>query len=122
MAKFSKRSKDILKNADIRLQQIFNDVIKHYDCSVICSTRNKEDQNKAHRMGFSKVKYPDSLHNHKPSLAVDVIPYPTGYKSDEEFYKLATWVFKAAQDFGVKVVFGGHWKNFKDLPHWQLKI
>ena len=133
MAKFSKKSKEILSHADIRLQQICNEVIKHYDCSVICSVRGKEAQNHAYRRGFSKLKYPDSLHNHKPSLAIDVIPYPSGYIQDDdseiiklekklEFYKLATWMFSIANKYGIKIIWGGLWKSFKDLPHWQLHI
>ncbi|MBU1078454.1 MAG: M15 family metallopeptidase [Spirochaetes bacterium] len=122
MAKFSKRSKEILKDADVRLQQICLDVIDNYDFAVVCSYRNKEDQDKAYRMGYSKLKYPDSLHNHKPSMAIDIIPYPSRYDNEEEFYKLATWIFKSANHYGIKIIWGGHWKKFRDLPHFQLQL
>jgi len=122
MAKFGKKSKEVLKNADVRLQQVCLDAIEHYDFTVVCSYRNKEEQNKAYRMGYSKLKYPDSLHNHKPSLAIDLVPYPTGYNIEDEFYKMATWIFKSANHYGIKISWGGHWKSFKDLPHFQLQL
>ena len=54
MPKFSKRSLDNLATADIRLQNLFNEVIKFYDCTVICGHRGKEDQDRAYREKKSK--------------------------------------------------------------------
>ena len=44
MYKFSKRSKDNLASADIKLQQLFNEVIKEFDCTVIYGHRTPEEQ------------------------------------------------------------------------------
>ena len=75
MPKFSETSKTRLNTAHRDLQTIFKHVILEYDCTVICGTRDREDQEKAYNEGKSKVHYPYSKHNHSPSLAVDVAPY-----------------------------------------------
>jgi peptidoglycan L-alanyl-D-glutamate endopeptidase CwlK len=54
---------------------LFKHVILDYDCSVICGYRGEEDQNKAFAEGNSQKKFPDSMHNYWPSLAIDVAPY-----------------------------------------------
>lgn len=37
-------------------------------------------------------------------------------------YALATFMFRAAQDLGYPIVWGGHWRSFPDYPHYQLII
>ena len=46
MPRFGTRSKNNLKTCDQRLQNIFNEVIKHVDSSVIEAHRTEERQNK----------------------------------------------------------------------------
>ena len=46
MARFGSKSKKNLATCDERLQKIFNEVIKHVDCSVLEGHRSKERQNK----------------------------------------------------------------------------
>jgi len=36
------------------------------------------------------------------------------------YYKIADAMFEAAIDEGVPIEWGGHWKTFKDGPHYQL--
>ena len=121
MPKFGKTSKERLSTCHADLQRLFNEVIKHTDISIICGHRNKEDQDKAYNEGNSKVKWPNSRHNSEPSDAVDVIPYPLHDWNKEQFHRLATIIFKKAQDLGIKVEWGGHFQSFFDGPHWQLK-
>jgi peptidoglycan L-alanyl-D-glutamate endopeptidase CwlK len=52
--------------------------------------------------------------------AVDVAPYPVDFENLPRFYLMATTIFRAANELGVKIEWGGHWKNFKDYPHFQL--
>jgi len=52
--------------------------------------------------------------------ALDLAPFPVDWKDKEGFLVLATLMFKAAMELGVKIEWGGHWKNFQDSPHWQL--
>ena len=49
MPTFGKRSTTNLNEAHPKLQRVFNEVIKHFDCSVIQGYRLKEEQDKANR-------------------------------------------------------------------------
>ena len=46
MPRFGTRSKRNLATCDKRLQRIFNEVIKHVDCSVIEGHRDQQRQDK----------------------------------------------------------------------------
>lgn len=76
MPSFSRKSLSKLNTCDERLQRIFMEVIKKEDCTILCGTRSKEDQNMMYKTHRSKLKYPQSKHNRLPSKAVDVAPYP----------------------------------------------
>lgn len=121
MPTFSKTSKARLDTCHEELQLVLNDAIQHYDFSVVCGHRDMEEQNRAFNEGHSKLRYPNSRHNSDPSEAVDIIPYPTGYGNIEEFYKMATYIFHSAMRHGVLLNWGGHWRNFKDYPHFELR-
>tara|TARA_R110000824_G_scaffold60997_2_gene162721 strand:+ start:733 stop:1128 length:396 start_codon:yes stop_codon:yes gene_type:complete len=129
MPRFGKRSKSRLKTCDTRLQDLFNEVIKHFDCSVIQGHRGKEDQNKAFKEGKSKLKYPNGNHNATPSRAVDVAPYPIDWNDRERFTYFAGYVVGIALQMGLKIRWGGDWdmdtqvkdNNFDDLPHFELR-
>lgn len=120
MPSFSIRSKNNLSQCDIRLQAVLLEVIKHFDFTVICGYRGKEDQDKAFAEGKSKLKYPHSKHNKLPSLAVDIAPYPIDWKNIEAFKELAIRVKAEANKQGFKIVWGGDWK-FKDYPHFEIQ-
>lgn len=128
MPQFSERSARILSTADKRLQALFNEVVKTYDCTVLCGHRGKEDQEEAYRTGKSKVLWPHSKHNRMPSLAVDVAPFPIDWKDMNRFYHFAGYVIRTAQDLGINVRSGLDWngnldlkdQNFMDAPHWEL--
>jgi peptidoglycan L-alanyl-D-glutamate endopeptidase CwlK len=76
MPAFGKKSLENLNSAHNDLQALFNEVIKHFDCTVLEGFRGKERQNRLFSEGATKVKFPNSKHNHSPSLAVDVIRTP----------------------------------------------
>lgn len=128
MPKYSNTSKRRLSSCDERLQRLFNEVIKSWDCSILCGGRSKEDQNKAYSENRSKVKYPDSKHNSLPSKAVDVAPYPIDWNDLGRFYMFAGYVLRVAEELGIKVRYGGDWdgdsrtadQSFNDLPHWEI--
>lgn len=128
MYKFGKRSKECLSTCHEDLQKLFNEVIKYYDCSVICGHRNKEDQDRAYHEGHSGVQWPDSRHNRLPSMAVDVIPWPVDWKDEKRFYMFVGIVRGIAAIMGIKILVGADWdgdmevkdQNFHDLPHFEL--
>ena len=128
MPSFSTRSKSNLNQAQPDLQRLFNEVIKHYDCTVICGHRSQEDQDKAVAEGKSKVRYPYSKHNSLPARAVDVVPYPIDWDDREGFYAFGGFVKGVASQKGIKIRWGGDWdsdndlhdQKFIDLPHFEL--
>ena len=75
MNQFSQSSAEKLSTCHTDLQVLFKEVIKGYDCTVLCGHRGEEDQNKAFKDGNSKLQWPNGKHNTSPSLAVDVAPY-----------------------------------------------
>lgn len=121
MPQFGDKSKERLSQSHPDLQRIFNEVIKTYDCKVECGYRDKEAQERAHRDGFSKVHFPNSKHNHLPSLAVDVIPYPVDWTNVERFKELGGLVKETAEGMGIKIRWGGDFEKWKDYPHYELK-
>ena len=129
MPKFGRKSKENLNTCDSRLQKIFNEVIKHVDCSVLEGHRSKDRQNKLYEEGKTKVKYPDGRHNRQPSSAVDVTPYPVDWKDRERQTLFAGFVIGVASQMGINLRWGGDWdqdfqvvdNRFDDFPHFELK-
>jgi len=127
MPSFGKTSKQRLATCCQELQEVFNEVIKNTDCTILCGTRTKAEQDKAYNEGRSKVQYPNSKHNTNPSKAVDVAPYPIDWNDTARFYYFAGRVIGVAQAMGYKIRFGGDWdgdmdlkdQNFNDLPHFE---
>lgn len=120
MPAFSVRSKANLMTCHPELQRLFNEVIKTFDCTIICGHRPEAEQLKAFADGNSRVQWPNSWHNQSPSLAVDVVPYPIDWKDIQRFYKLAAIVLETAIRMGIKVRWGGNFKTFFDGPHFEI--
>lgn len=128
MPSFSKQSKDHLAQCHPDLQLLFNDVIEHFDCSVICGHRGEAEQEKAFSEGKSKARFGQSKHNQYPSIAVDVVPYPVNWEDRERFALFAGFVLGRAIDLGINVRWGGDWDRdtqiadeiFLDMPHFEL--
>lgn len=129
--KFSKTSEEKIKTCKLPLRLIANEVIKHYDCTVICGYRSEEEQNLAFNKGNSKVKFPDSTHNELPSDGLDLAPYIKGKGiswNKIQCYHFAGY-FKAVADMmGISIRCGADWdndtdvndQNFNDLCHFEL--
>ena len=128
MPRFGKKSRERLSTCDKRLQDLFNEVIKTVDCSVLEGDRSEERQNKLQEEGKSKVRYPKGRHNAIPSLAVDVTPYPVDWSDRERFTLFAGYVLGLARGMGITIRWGGDWNmNFKvkdnsfdDFPHFEI--
>jgi len=128
MPLFSTRSLERLGTCHPDLQYLFNEVVRDFDCTILCGHRPEEDQNEAFEHGFSTKPWPESTHNKKPSKAVDVAPYPVEWDNRERFYYFAGYVKGKAVDLGIKIRWGGDWdgdtrvkdQTFNDLPHFEL--
>jgi len=129
MPYFGKKSKERLNTCDSKLQKVFNEVIKHVDCSVLEGHREKDRQNKLYEEGKTKVKYPNGRHNRQPSSAVDVTPYPVDWKDRERQTLFAGFVIGVASQMNINLRWGGDWdqdfqvvdNRFDDFPHFELK-
>ena len=129
MPKFGTRSKSRLHTCDERLQDLFEEVVKSFDCSVLEGHRGKEKQNAAYDKGNSKLRYPKGKHNKIPSIAVDVIPYPIDWKDRDRMHYFAGFVLGIAKKKGLKIRWGGDWNmdthtkdnRFDDLVHFEIK-
>jgi peptidoglycan L-alanyl-D-glutamate endopeptidase CwlK len=117
---FSARSKQRLRGAHPLLQKVMNAAIVDFDFSILESQRNKADQEKAFKGGFSKARFGQSSHNWTPALALDVGPYPLDWNDIAAFKALAKVIRKHAKALKVDLVWGGDW-TMRDYPHWELK-
>ena len=129
MPKFGRKSLKNLSTCDERLQEVFNEVIKTVDCSVLEGHRSKDRQNSLYAEGKTKVRYPNGRHNEYPSRAVDVVPYPVDWNDRERFHLFAGFVIGTAKSMGTNIRWGGDWNQnwevddnkFDDFPHFEIK-
>ena len=112
MARFSPRSNSRLLTCDQRIIALANYVVIERDCTIICGHREREAQNEAYRLGFSKVKWPHGKHNSYPSRAVDMAPWDNSdpgikWNDIEGLEDFALYVQWAADRLGIKILSGG---------------
>ena len=128
MPKFGKKSKEELSTCREELQEVFNEVIKTVDCSVLEGNRHQTRQDALYEEGKTKVKYPMGRHNALPSFAVDVCPYPVDWSDRERFHLFAGFVLGIAKSMDINLRWGGDWNQnwevddnkFDDFPHFEL--
>ena len=132
MPRFSKISKERLETCHPDIQAVCNELIKQYDFSVLCGHRGEKEQNQAYRKGTSQVKYPNSAHNKKPSMAVDLAPYKStiphidwedisAFKELVIRFDTVAKVLKEQGKIKSDFVFGADYKTWKDYPHFAIK-
>ena len=128
MPRFGRRSQANLATCHPDLQRVFEEVVKIFDCSILCGHRGEEAQNEAYHKGLSKLKFPESRHNTQPSVAVDAVPYPIDWEDRERMTYFAGLVLGVAHGMGITLRWGGDWdrdtevadNRFDDLPHFEL--
>ena len=135
MPKFGRTSKSKLETVHILQFELWNEVIKVFDCSIIEGHRDKAEQNRLFDLGKSRVMWPNSKHNEDPSLAVDAAPYYLdkphirwNRESLYRWYYFAGVVKGIAIRMNIPIRWGGDWdmdtyvkdQRFNDLPHFEL--
>jgi len=133
MYHYSEKSKQQLEKCDKKLQLVFNEVIRHRDCTIISGYRTEAEQNELHRKGLSQLRFPDSKHNSFPSYAVDVAPYFAGvgipWDDHYAFCYFAGFVLGIAKAKGIGLRWGGDFDQnhrprekgqFFDAVHFEL--
>jgi len=142
---FGAKSAERLATLDPKLRELFEDVVREYDCVILVGHRGKADQDKAVAAGLSKTPWPTGKHNSLPSKAADVAPFdpraPGGVNWGEDlrtkkpdraalarFYHFAGFVKGRALVLGIRIRWGGDWdgdtffddQTFNDLVHFEL--
>lgn len=88
------------------------------DFTVIEGLRTKERQAELMKQGFTRTLNS----RHIIGQAVDIVPLPVDWNNHKPFHLVADAMKKAADELGVKITWGGDWKSFKDLPHYQIEV
>jgi len=133
MYSYGKTSLDRLKDSSEAVRRVMFRAIHYVDISILCTYRNAFDQHVAVVAGFSKVEFPKSDHNYKPSSAVDAGIYRpdisnVDYADHAAFGFLAGILHVCAIEEGCVVIWGHDWDHdfnfieheFKDRPHFLI--
>jgi peptidoglycan L-alanyl-D-glutamate endopeptidase CwlK len=146
MYRLSSRSEERISGIRPILQVIIRKAIQAPDCPEdfgipqYGGKRTAEDQAELYaigrtvEMGRKPVTYVDGVRkksNHQPKGdedfgdAFDVYIYDHKTKraswNVERLSTLANHIIKVAAANGVDLSWGGHWKTFKDYPHFEMK-
>lgn len=84
--------------------------------------RTAERQNELYKDDKSQMDGFIKKSNHQTGNAFDVFAYVDGKASWDEYHlhQVAVAVLQAASQLGIGLVWGGSWKNFVDMPHFEL--
>lgn len=107
--RLSKRSKNNLKRVHSDLVAVVKRAIKitDQDFMIICGRRTKKEQRTLLRLGKSWTMNSRHLTGH----AVDFVPYPVDWNDLTKFARVADAFFKAADELGIKIRWGGDWNE-----------
>ena len=127
MPVFSACSKERLATCHADLQTVCRELIKQYDFCVLEGYRDPAAQQAAFESGNSRVQYPHSAHNHTPSLAVDIAPYPVDWKDISRFREMIIRfdslanILRGQGRINSQFMYGGYWPSLQDWPHIEIK-
>lgn len=130
MPNFGQRSKTQLTTCDERLRTVLWRAIEFVDFAVIEGYRNEVRQNDLFYQGLSKLRFPYGKHNQEPSLAVDIIPWPSGWSNLDKMVELGRFIQGVGFGLGFPIRWGGDWdsdfdrtdQTFHDLAHVELIV
>lgn len=127
MYKLSKRSYERLNGVNAILIAILTEAIKEspYDFGIPRSggLRTAEEQYKLYLKGRSKLDGFKKKSYHQSGKAFDIFAYVDGAASweKEHLTAIARHIQKVAkEDFNISLEWGGDWKTFVDMPHFQI--
>ena len=124
--KLSSTSKQRLEGVNPRLIDVINRALEitNIDFGIPADggLRTPKRQNELFKQGLSQLDGYKKLSNHQTGRAFDVFAYVDGKASWDELHltHVATAILAAASQIGVPLRWGGHWRNFKDLPHFEV--
>lgn len=128
MFKFSKKSLDKINNIKFhpKLKLLLNEAIKTtpIDFTVIETVRTIEQQRIYVAKGTSKTmksRHIPSTNKSGLCEAFDIAPYPIDWNNIARFKQLAEHIKKVAKQLNIAITWGGDFKSFVDMPHYELK-
>jgi len=123
---FSQRSMDRRTGVDARLIEISDLAIQitkvDFGIPSDGGVRTAQRQNELYLSGASKADGFLKESKHQSGNALDVYAYVDGKASweTEHLSMVACAMLQAASLLEYKLMWGGHWPNFIDMPHFQL--
>lgn len=123
----SKRSYTRLNGINAILVAILTEAIKEspYDFGIPSTggLRTAEKQNELYKKGRSQLDGYKKKSYHQTGKAFDIYAYVDGKASWDkgQLTAIARHIQKVAKDqFDVDLTWGGDWKSFVDMPHFQI--
>ena len=137
MPRFGTVSGERLVTCHPDLIVLCEEVVTHFDISILCGWRSDNEQGNLFIEGRSKLRAGASRHNAKTpegrpeSRAVDSIPYPftpEDWQDTRRFFVMWGHFHRVSCELGIPIRWGGDWdrdgsfrdQTFNDLPHIEL--
>lgn len=126
MFQFSQASLNRLQTVDVKLQAIANYAleISKVDFGIPSNggLRTADEQNALYHGGKSQLDGYKRISRHQTGKALDVYAFVNGKASweKEHLAMVACAMLQAASALGYNLEWGGHWRNFVDMPHFEL--
>ena len=127
MFKLSKTSKERLQGVDPRIIEIIDLALTitkiDFGIPEFGGIRTAEEQKRLFDRGMStKCDGYENKSYHQTGKAFDIYAYVDGASWDRNYLtQVAAAILQAASMLKYSLEWGGHWKGFVDLPHFQLK-
>jgi len=85
--------------------------------------RSTQDQAELYASGKSKCDGTTNKSYHQTGKALDVFAYDDGKASWDTLHltTIATAMLQSASQLGIELQWGGLWRSWQDLPHFQIK-
>lgn len=136
MIRYGRRSRENIAQLCGPLQVVLyayaDEAPEDMDLTITVGHRGQAEQHRAFVEGNSKLDWPDSPHNKKPSRAFDFVPCPFDGKKDWRdslrFARIAGGLLYVARQKKVRLRWGGDWdqdgrsndQTFLDLGHLEV--
>lgn len=126
MFQFSQRSLERMQGVDPRLKEIAKHAITiskiDFGIPADGGLRTAERQAELFAAGKSKADGVKNKSRHQSGNALDVYAYVEGKASweKEHLAMVAAAMLQSASILGYKLEWGGLWKSFVDMPHFQI--
>lgn len=124
--KFGDKSLSRLITVDERLQVVAHRALEltriDFGIPEYGGKRTAEEQEYLYRKGSSKLDGYSKFSRHQSGSALDVYAYVGGKASWEPDHltHIAAAMLQAASEEGIRLSWGGFWRGFVDMPHFEL--